>query len=456
MTASRAGVVAIAVWAGCAGSAAPGSSFAAGPAASSSRPRVVVISIDGMMPATYLQADALGLQIPTLRRFVAHGAYARAVTPMFPTVTYPAHTTIVTGVPPGVHGIVNNRPPDPLDRNQQGWNWYAEDIKVPTVWQAVEAQGRAAALITWPVTVGAKAHVVVPEYWRAGTGDDQKLERALSTPGVLDRVAAAEPRLWTWLAPPNVADEAQFAIAKDVLAHDAPDLMLIHVWQTDDAQHAHGPTSPEALAAIEHADALLGDLVAQLEAGPDWARTTVVVVSDHGFNPVAQQIGLNPVFAARGLIDLGDDGKPTATRVTLLASGGTAFVYVADPAVVPDVEAAIRSVGDPIARIYTHDEVVAAGGDPTVTFVLAAAPGYQFSERRTGPPVVPSGGHGDHGYVPTDPAMAASFLAFGPHVPAADLGTIEMTDIAPTLARLLDVPLPTATGHAIAALVPAK
>jgi hypothetical protein len=128
--------------------------------------RVVVISVDGLMPDAYLEPDAHGLAIPTLRSVVARGAAAR-VHGVMPTVTYRSHTTLVTGVPPRVHGIVSNKPLDALDKNLDGWRWYAEDIAVPTLYQAVEAQHRVTALIVWPVTVGARASIVVPEYWRA-------------------------------------------------------------------------------------------------------------------------------------------------------------------------------------------------------------------------------------------------------------------------------------------------
>src|SRR5829696_5577201 len=87
------------------------------PPAPPPHPRVVMISIDGLMPETYLDPDRLGLRVPTLRALHARGAFARGVESVFPTVTYPSHTTIVTGVPPSVHGIVTNRPPDPLGKN---------------------------------------------------------------------------------------------------------------------------------------------------------------------------------------------------------------------------------------------------------------------------------------------------------------------------------------------------
>src|SRR5262245_31268743 len=163
-----------------------------------------------MMPDAFLDPDRNGLALPTLRRLVAGGAAAR-VHGVMPTVTYPSHTTMVTGVPPRVHGIVSNQPLDPLGKNHDGWRWYAEDIRVPTLYQAVEAQHGTAALIVWPVTVGARASVVVPEYWRAGGPDDQKLLRALSTPGLLDEVARVDSTLWQALTPPDIKDHAQIA-----------------------------------------------------------------------------------------------------------------------------------------------------------------------------------------------------------------------------------------------------
>jgi predicted AlkP superfamily pyrophosphatase or phosphodiesterase len=116
------------------------------------------------------------------------------------------------------------------------------------------AAHRTAALITWPVTVGARASVVIPEIWRAGGAEDQKLLRALSTPGVLDEVAHREPQLWTWLPPPDIHDRAQLAIAREVIAARDPALVMIHMFELDDARHDHGPWSPEAKATIEAID----------------------------------------------------------------------------------------------------------------------------------------------------------------------------------------------------------
>ncbi len=416
------------------------------------RARVVVVSIDGMMPETYLDPDRLGLAVPTLRSIVARGAHARAVESVFPSVTYPAHTTIVTGALPRVHGITSNRPLDPLQKNHEGWRWYTEDIAVPTLWSAVEAQGGAAALVTWPVSVGARVSFNVPEFWRAGTPDDQKLLRSLSTPGLLDKVARVFPDLWKDLVPPDVRDAAQFAIARYLITQERPDLVLVHVWATDDAQHAHGPRSPEAKQAFEHVDRLLGELLRALEQSPDWSRTTLVVLSDHGFLPVDREIRLNALVRERGLVQLDAAGKAVSAKAASIENGGTAYVHVLDPAAQADVMAALETIKPAIAKIYSREEIAAAGGDPAATFALAAAPGHNFTDAVAGPAILERPGRGHHGFPPDDPAMGASFLAIGPRIGKRDLGAIRMVDVGPTIARWLGVTLSGATGTPIANL----
>src|ERR1041384_6155206 len=130
---------------------------------------VVFVSIDGLMPATYVAPDTHGLGVPTLREIVKNGAWSDGARSVFPSVTYPAHASIATGVNPSVHGIVANGAFDPLGKNQQGWRWYAEDIHAPTLWDAVRSRGLSAALIWWPTTVGARAAALAPEHWRAGS-----------------------------------------------------------------------------------------------------------------------------------------------------------------------------------------------------------------------------------------------------------------------------------------------
>ncbi len=84
---------------------------------------VLLVSIDGLRPGDVIEADQRGLKIPTLRGLEGAGAYADGVVNVTPTVTYPNHTTLITGVAPRTHRIANNTVFDPLGRNEEGWYW---------------------------------------------------------------------------------------------------------------------------------------------------------------------------------------------------------------------------------------------------------------------------------------------------------------------------------------------
>src|SRR5215813_5679540 len=158
--------------------------------------RLVVLSIDGMMPACYTKADELGLKIPNLRRFMREGAYASGVVGVLPTVTYPSHTTLITGTPPRVHGIEGNRIVDPLDRAKGAWYWFADDIRVPTLVSAAAARHLTSGSVYWPVSIGLGTDWNLPEFWRPDSDSpfDLKLLKAMSTPGLLEDVGVHRGR----------------------------------------------------------------------------------------------------------------------------------------------------------------------------------------------------------------------------------------------------------------------
>ncbi len=172
---------------------------------------VILISVDGLMPSSYTDPDAQGLRVPTLREMVQNGAASPGVRGVFPTVTYPSHTSMATGARPRTHGIFSNVVFDPLGTNEGGWYWYAEDIRAPALWDAARAKGLRTALISWPATLGAQADFVVPEFWRPGN-DGAKLLRSVSTPGLLADVAQQYPNLFDGLTPPNVNGQSLFDI----------------------------------------------------------------------------------------------------------------------------------------------------------------------------------------------------------------------------------------------------
>jgi predicted AlkP superfamily phosphohydrolase/phosphomutase len=98
--------------------------------------RVVLLSVDGLDHRYLRDCDRLGLKIPNLRRLMREGAWAQGVIGEVPTITWPSHTTILTGVPPSVHGI------------QQNQRWDYSLIQVKTLWDALAAAHRTSAAIT--------------------------------------------------------------------------------------------------------------------------------------------------------------------------------------------------------------------------------------------------------------------------------------------------------------------
>ena len=123
-----------------------------------------MISIDGLMPVSYTTAEP---PAPQLRQLAADGVSASGVVGVMPTVTFPSHTTLITGVEPAVHGIVDNLILDPENRGGGAWNWYARSIKVPTLPSAVRAKGMKSAAVTWPASVGMDVDYLVPEFFRS-------------------------------------------------------------------------------------------------------------------------------------------------------------------------------------------------------------------------------------------------------------------------------------------------
>lgn len=417
---------------------------------------VIVVSVDGLLPPSYMAPDEKGLRVPTLRALKQAGAYSPGVLSVFPTVTYPSHTSMVTGVVPAVHGVVGNRTPDPLRKNMGGWYWYTEDIKVPTIWQVARKAGLRTALVNWPVTVGADADFLVAEYWRAGTPDDVKLAKALSTPGLLDRVARRFPDFWQTFTPPDTLDKAGIDIGIHILETAPPDLMLIHIWMVDEYQHRHGPWSDEAKARIEEADTQIGRLIDAAKKAGIWDRTMLVVVSDHGFLPTSQRIVPGVVLAELGLVTLAADGTMTDYKAWVRQDGGTAWVYVKDEndhatrnALAGRFGELARNPANGIARIFTAEEVKARGGDPGVFLVLEAASGFSFHDAYTGQLVEPNTGKGTHGYDPDRPELKASLVIHGPGIEPGPIDNARLIDLAPTMAAWLGLSMPGAQGRVL-------
>jgi predicted AlkP superfamily pyrophosphatase or phosphodiesterase len=427
---------------------------------SSVRQPVLLISIDGLRPADVLDAQQRGLHLPNLQAFLKQGSYAHDVRGVLPTLTYPSHTTLITGVSPNVHGIGSNLTFDPTNKNQQGWDWYASDIRVPTLWDAAHAAGLSTANVHWPVSVGAQVDWNLPQIWRTGLPDDRKLVAALSTPGLLPSLEKDLGPYADGIDESLAGDQNRTRFAIHLLETRKPQFMTAYVTALDTEQHATGPDPPTSRKTLEGIDALIGDLVAAARrVHPDGV---IAIVSDHGFAPVKQDINFYAPFIKAGLVTV-KDGTITDWQAAVWNDGGSAAIVLKDPndaAVKTKVATLLKQLQDDpryeIDHVLDHDQLVAQGGTGMASWFVLLKIGYELGVTPDAP--LPAPGHflGMHGYDPATSEMRSTFLIEGPGIPAGkNLGSIDMRDIAPTLAKLMGASLPQAQGHALPLLSPA-
>lgn len=418
---------------------------------------VLLISIDGLRPGDVLEAEKRGLKIPNLRRFLKEGSYATGVTGNLPTVTYPSHTTLITGVAPARHGIVSNTTFDPKQVNYGGWYWYAEDIRTGTLWDAAHKAGLSTANVHWPVSVGVKALTYnLPQIWRSGHADDRKLVRALSTDGLYDALEHDCGAYADGIDEGIAGDETRARFAARLIETKKPDFVTVYLAALDHEEHLFGPGSAQANAVLERLDAAVGTLVsAELAARPD---ATIAVVSDHGFVATDTEVNLFRPFIDAGLIALGPDGKVASWEAMPWPSGGSIAVVLARPddaALVTRVEALLAGLAaDPQARIASiigKADIARLGANPQASFYVDLKPGALAGNFAADAPLAkPSRYKGMHGYFPAMPEMRSTFLVMGKSVaPARNLGEIDMRAIAPTLAKAMGAELPGAEAKAI-------
>jgi predicted AlkP superfamily pyrophosphatase or phosphodiesterase len=422
---------------------------------------VLMISVDGMKPEYVFEAEQRDLKIPYLRNLIRTGTHAAGVIGVWPTVTYPSHTTLVTGVSPAEHGIMSNVEFDPEQHFKEAWYWYAEQIRVPTLWRVTHAALLTTASVGWPVTVGATdIDYLIPEYWRI-TGptkdlnpSDRYLIAALCRPDGL--LSEMQKTVGPYLMANDTSlpgDEVKTRFAIDILRRHKPAFMTVHLSSLDDAEHGHGAFSAEANRDLEAVDSMLAELAAAAHAANPAA--IVAIVSDHGFTELTHRVNLLIPFLRAGLVTSVVD---PATQIPKLVSwtaqpwgaGGMAAIMLHDPsdrgterAVGELLQSLAADPNNGIARIDGRAEIERHGAFPDAAFLVVMKPGFYATSSLNGELVSEfPDRHGGHGFSPEYPEMRAAFFIEGAGIARGrDLGVIDMRQIAPTLAQILGVSL---------------
>ena len=415
--------------------------------AQSSNRTVVIISLDGF-PA-YALKDPL-LPVPTLRRLMAEGAYADSMRPINPTVTWPNHTAMVTGVNAIQHQVLFNGLLSVTDPHQppkiEPWRPKELMVHSPTVYDLAFQAGMITAQVDWVAIYDAKTIT-----WQFAEKPDSegKIERELIAAGVItqEQLRSFDKQNLAW------QDRIWADAAADILEKHAPNLLLVHLLTLDSTNHEFGPGSSASYTAMAFLDDRVKQILSAIEKSGRASQTTVFIVSDHGFRSVQQEIRPNILLRQKGL------AKASGGSVWVIPDGGVAMVYVTDPAqriaLLPQLRTLFQNL-EGVDHVYNASEFASLGlptrtqSDQAPDLLLSAKKGYLFGDATTGNVISPAKDRGAHGYLAEDSSMQAIFIASGAAIKkGVRLTQVSNVDIAPTIAALLGLDLKNASGHTI-------
>jgi len=411
----------------------------------SSRPaqerHVLVISVDGLGASLYDRLAAK-IHISNLPRLRREGSYAEGVVGVYPSVTYPSHTTIVTGRMPAEHGIYSNLSSRQPGKNPEDWFWFASAIKAPTLWDEAHAHHLTSGAVFWPVTAGAPVDWEVPEIWdpKKPLKIDPAYIAKYATPGILFEALLE-------IGPPQPGQELDVTrsrLATFILKKHKPNLLLVHLCDLDDQEHKFGPDSPQAATTLEKIDGHIGELLAADQAAGLADSTDVFIVSDHGFLPVQAEIKPNVLFVKAGLLTADEKGNVTGGRIDTVADDGSFFIYWPESEDLrSQVSEALKPLIDQGAlwAVFDRAALRELAAEPAAQMALEAPSGYAFARGAAGDLLVKDNSTtGTHGHLPFRRELVASFIAWGPDIRAGvDLHTIRMTEIAPTILKAMGI-----------------
>lgn len=413
---------------------------------------VVLISIDGLRPEFYMDPQ---WGMVNVRQGMKIGAYAEGVRGSFPTVTYPSHTTIVSGVLPAKHGIYYNTPVEPLGITGK-WFWYYKDIKVPTIWTAAKDAGLTTAGVSWPVTVGAPINYNLPEYVILPKGKGEKKDeiKAMfqeSSPKELFQEVQdnAIGKFGEFGATLDffTSDQNKSRMAAYILKRYKPAFLAVHIALTDHFEHEQGRDGDKVRSAVAGADVAVKTIMDAAEAAGISKNTTFIITGDHGFVDIHTQVKPNVILAKLGLYD---DKNKDAWKAYFQQSGGSAFLHLKDPkdkASLEKIKQALNQLPESVQRMFhvlDKEALTKAQGDPNAFMALAANQGFSFGASAAGDMLAPVSG-GTHGYLPTDfKEIQTGFVAYGKGIKTGTvLPLMGQEDIAPLIAKLLNLNLKT-------------
>lgn len=412
---------------------------------------VIVISFDAVSEE---DLEFLSKQ-PNFSKLIKNGALIKNVESVYQSLTYPAHATIVTGKYPKNHGVINNTVLD-FKNDNPDWYWYRKYIKGDTIFDLAEKSGMKTCSILWPVTARSKITYNMPEIFCTKRYDNQILKSALAGSKIYQvnmnkkfgylRQGMEEPYL------DNFATE----VAKKTIRELKPNLILLHLIDSDSQKHKYGIENKEVIESLKRHDERLGEIIESLKLAGIYEDSTIIALGDHSQINVNNVIKLNSILMKNDLINV-NGNKIKSYKAIAKSCDGSSYIYLKNK---NDVETRkkVRDIlnelknkySNVIEEVYNNEEIKNLGADINASFMIEAKRGYYFIDDFLGEAIevidesskIKHKLRASHGYLPSRDNYKTFFIAYGKTIKkGVVLEKGKLINHGPTIAKILDIDL---------------
>ncbi|MEH7111254.1 ectonucleotide pyrophosphatase/phosphodiesterase [Neobacillus niacini] len=427
---------------------------------------LIVISFDCLSALDF----PLLRTLPHFKTILEKGSYVEKVETIYPSVTYPCHTTIVTGNYPNRHGIINNTLLQP-GRSSPDWNWYRSLISGTTLYDEAKKANLTTAALLWPVTGKANIDYNLPEIFPNRPWQNQIfISLRNGSPRYQWDLNKRFGHLRNGINQPEL-DEFVLESTVHTIKTKKPNLLLVHFTDLDTQRHDYGFSSNEAIAAIHRHNDRLGRILAALKESGIYENSTIVALGDHSALDENMALHLNVLLHTEKLITINAKGKINNWKAYCKSCDGSAYIYLKDrndsettTKVKELLDSLLVNPEAGIEKVLSGDEAASKGADSSCVFMVEAKKGYYFLEDVQGDYVKkitredvladPKYTLACHGYSPEKPEYSTIFMAAGKGIRKKTIvPQARLIDEGPTLARLLGLNLGNTDGKIIEELL---
>ncbi|WP_411678787.1 ectonucleotide pyrophosphatase/phosphodiesterase [Clostridium thailandense] len=404
-----------------------------------------VLSFDGLSTLDFNYISTL----PNFKSYIEKAAYSKQVYSVYPSLTYPAHATIVTGKYPKNHGVINNTLLQ-INRKSPDWYWQRKYIKGETLYDLAIDKGIKVAALLWPVTGKSKIQYNLPEIFANRPWQNQIFVSLMNGSPMYQYILNKKfGYLRRGLKQPYLDNFVHASLLNTIEEKDQ-ELVLVHYTDLDTMRHHHGFYSEEAREALERLDQKLGDIINAMKDKCIYEESTLVVLGDHSSLDEDKIINLNVLLKEKGYINV-KNTNIIDYKAIAKSCDGSAYLYVKEDKLIEELKELLYDFNEQeecIENIYSRQDAEKLGADPKCAMLIEAKKGFYFLDEAEGTVIkqiqpgeagrLPEVTAATHGYSPLKENYTTVFMASGKGINKGNIiEKMNLVDEGPTLAALL-------------------